>query len=512
MTETVLNPVTSLSESERARLANAMMRRDFRAFCIRALLFLIPDVTMNWHHFAMMAVADDILQGQTRRAMINLSPRTLKSQIFSVVLPAYILGINPKAKIICVSYGRDLADGLSNGTRQIMESGWYKRVFPKTELSQRAAGRLRTTLGGTRMATSIDGGVTGLGGDYIIVDDPLQADDAESDAVRNSVNDWLASSLFSRLDDPRHGAMIMVAQRLHQDDPIGRFQSLSSAWTVLSIPVIADDRVVYDLGFGARHVSRPGDYMDERRLGRAELEALRDTLGERRFDAQYLQRPVPADGAYFKRKWIVFDQAATMSMPGDVVIQSWDVASKTGEANDYSVCITAIQRRSQVIVVDVLRKKLAFPELQKAVVAQALAFRPRKLLIEDASAGQQLIQMLRAEQPRHVPMPIAIKPIQSKLDRAIIAATRAERGELVLPERAPWLETLTSELMGFPMTRHDDQVDALAHLMTYTDQVREFGPIDVDGATAPSHFLTFGGEVEFDDDYSDDEFDLERLG
>ena len=496
----------------RVRLANTMMRRDFRPFCVRALRYLIPDVTLNWHHDAMMALADDILQGVTRRAMVNLSPRTLKSQIFSVVLPAYILGLNPKAKIICVSYGRDLADGLSNGTRRIMEADWYRRVFPKTELSQRAAGRLRTTVGGTRTSTSIDGGVTGLGGDYIIVDDPLQADDAESDAVRNNVNDWLASSLFSRLDDPRAGVMIMVAQRLHQDDPIGRFRSLSDSWSVLSIPVIADEVVTYDLGFNRTHTVRPGDYMDPSRLGPSELKALRETLGERRFEAQYQQRPVPADGAFFKRDWLRFDQGAVIPKPGDMVIQSWDVASKTGEGNDYSVCITAIQRRSQVIVIDVLRKKLAFPELQKAVVAQALMHRPRKLLIEDASAGQQLIQMLLAEQPRHVPLPIAIKPIQSKIDRALVAATRAERGELVLPEQAPWLETFTSELMGFPMTRHDDQVDAVSHLMAYTDQNRPMDAIELDDATTPSPFLTAEWDADVVDGYSEEAFDQLRLG
>lgn len=454
--------------AEITRLANQMARSDFRAFAPRALRELYPDADLSWHHDAMAHLGEDIAQGDVRFAMVNLPPRTFKSQIFSVLLPAYLLGQNPKAKIICVSYGRDLADSLATTTLKLMETAWYRRVFPGTQLERRAVARLRTTAGGQRIATSIQGGVTGLGGNYIIVDDPLRADDAESDSVRNSTNDWIASTLFSRLDDPKSGAMIIVAQRLHQDDPCGRLLGQSDQWSLLSIPATATCRAVYNLGFGSRHIARPGELMHPVRLAQAELDALRFNLGERRFQAQYHQEPVPADGVFFKARWLLGDDDAILPRPGDRIIQSWDVASKTGDGNDYSVCVTAIQRRSQVIVFDVFRQRLALPDLMKAVVAQARLHKPRKILIEDASAGTQLIQMLMAEQPRGIPLPIAMKAIQSKNDRAMIAATRAERGELVLPTAAPWLETFQAELLGFPMMRHDDQVDALAHLMAHT--------------------------------------------
>lgn len=493
--------LTSLSPAQITGLANEMARTDFRAFAPRALRELHPEADLNWIHDAMAHLGETIIDGQVRFAMVNLPPRTFKSQIFSVLLPAYILGHNPKAKIICVSYGRDLAESLAASTLKLMDTAWYRRLFPAVTLAKRAVGHLRTSQGGQRLATSIQGGVTGMGGDYIIVDDPLRADDAESDAIRASTNDWIASTLFSRLDDPTSGSMIIVAQRLHQDDPVGRLLSQSDQWHVLSIPAKAAQGAVYEVGFNARHVMRAGDLMHPARLGEAELKQLRFNLGERRFQAQYQQEPVPADGAFFKAPWLLRDVDALAPRSGDRIIQSWDVAGKAGADNDYSVCVTAIQRRSQIILIDVFRERLAFPDLLNAVAAQARRHKPHKILIEDASAGIQLIQMLRNDQPRGVPLPIAMKPIQSKQERAMIAVTRAERGELILPPTAPWAEIFVNELLAFPVGRYDDQVDALAYLMAHTDAEPAPPRLDVALLTRPSTFLS--AESALDPDIRD---------
>lgn len=489
---------SSYSPAEINRSANQMARSDFRAFAPRALRELHPGADINWAHAAMAHLGETIVDGEVRFAMVNLPPRTFKSQIFSVLLPAYILGHNPKAKIICVSYGRDLAESLAVDTLKLMDTPWYRRLFPAVTLAKRAVGHLRTTQGGQRIATSIQGGVTGMGGDYIIVDDPLRADDAGSEAIRASTNDWIASTLFSRLDDPKSGAMIIVAQRLHQDDPVGRLLSQSDQWHVLSIPAQAAQDATYEVGFNARHVMRARDLMHPARLGEVELKQLRFNLGDRRFQAQYQQEPVPADGAYFKDKWLLREADALVPRPGDRIIQSWDVAGKAGADNDYSVCVTAIQRRSQIIVIDVLRERLAFPDLLNAVVTQAQRHKPHKILIEDASAGIQLIQMLRNDQPRGVPLPIAMKPIQSKQDRALIAVTRAERGELILPTTAPWAEIFVNELLAFPVGRYDDQVDALAYLMAHTDAEPAPPRLDVSSLTRPSTFLPAGSASDPD--------------
>jgi predicted phage terminase large subunit-like protein len=487
---TAIDYVSSLSTDQRRRFLNEAYRTDFHCFAHRALIMLHGKVEWNWHHQAMAEWAQQIAEGERRFSMVNLPPRTLKSDIFSAVMPAWILGRNPAAKIICLSHGQDLGEKLAIKTRRVMDSAFYKEAFPATRLTKRALSDLRTDAGGYRTTTSIGGGVTGQGGDFIIIDDPMKADDAESDAVRNGVNDWMSSTLFSRLDDPRTGRMVLVAQRLHQDDPCGRLQE-GRAWEVLSIPAIATRPQAYDLGRGRMHTQREGDLVHPVRLSATDLAMLRLQMGERKFEAQYQQAPVPADGSFFRREWLKFDEGGVSRRAGDKVIQSWDVAAKTGDSHDYSVCITAIVRKSQVLVIDVLRARLTFPQLMKAVFQQNELHRPWKLLIEDASAGQQLIQMIEAEQPRGMPLPIKVKPINSKQDRASIASARCERGELVLPTRAPWLDSFVHELMAFPVGRHDDQVDALAHLMTYTQKspIRAIAPHIAGGR---SDFIGFG--------------------
>lgn len=222
MTEPGDNPrdyINALSADAPTRFLNQAIRTDFQCFALRALTHLHGQVEWNWHHRVMAEWAFAVAEGDKRFSMVNLPPRTLKSDMFSAVLPAWLLGRNPAAKIICLSHSQDLAEKFASDTRRIMDSTWYSEAFPRTRLSKRALADLRTPQGGSRLATSIGGGVTGRGGDFIILDDPMKADDAESDAVRNSVNDWLAGTLFTRLDDPRAGAMVVVAQRLHQDDP-----------------------------------------------------------------------------------------------------------------------------------------------------------------------------------------------------------------------------------------------------------------------------------------------------
>lgn len=239
---------------------------------------------------------------------------------------------------------------------------------------------------------------------------------------------------------------------------------------VLSLPAVATEAVTYDLGHGRTHTTKVGELLHESRLSLADLNQLRADIGSRNVEAQYQQQPTPADGSIFKRKWLAFVDSPYIRQSGDRVIQSWDMANKAGEANDWSVCVTAVIRRSQLIVIDVFRDRLAFPDLKKKVIALALEHRPGRLLIEDAAAGTQMIQSLQNEEPRGVPLPIAIKADKDKLVRADRAAARIESGALILPSKAAWLDPLVSEMLAFPGGRYDDQVDALSQLLIYTEE------------------------------------------
>jgi predicted phage terminase large subunit-like protein len=190
-------------------------------------------------------------------------------------------------------------------------------------------------------------------------------------------------------------------------------------------------------------------------------------MGTSTFSAQYQQNPVPVDGLHVKRDWLRYYQTAPERVTGDQIVQSWDTASKDGVFSDYSVCVTALIRKREVYVLDVYRAKLQFPDLKRRVEELAIKWEINVLLIEDAASGQQLLQMLRREQPRGVPRPIARKPEGDKVTRFAAQSHRIEAGELILPEQATWLADLERELLGFPHLKHDDQVDALTQLLAW---------------------------------------------
>ena len=178
-----------------------------------------------------------------------------------------MLGKDPSKQIICASYGQDLADKHARDTRNIMTSSFYKRVFPRTLLSQKqSVNDFNTTQNGFRMSTSVGGVLTGRGADIIIIDDPLKPDEALSETRRKAVNDWYDNSLLSRLNSKEKGIIIIVMQRLHQDDLVGHVLDRGEKWEVLSFPAIAEAHENYTVktAFGSllyeRHVA---DVLDQ---------------------------------------------------------------------------------------------------------------------------------------------------------------------------------------------------------------------------------------------------------
>lgn len=180
-------------------------------------------------------------EGKTRRLIINLPPRSLKSHSVSIAFVAWLLGRNPALRIICASYGQDLADKLSRDSRSLITSPFYRSVFPRTVLARdkQSVSEFETTQKGFRLSTSVGGVLTGRGADVIILDDPLKPDDALSESRRTSVNEWYDNTLVTRLDNKNTGCIIVVMQRLHQDDLVGHLKQLGG-WDILSFPGVAE--------------------------------------------------------------------------------------------------------------------------------------------------------------------------------------------------------------------------------------------------------------------------------
>jgi hypothetical protein len=204
---------------------DTITRLHLGVFVQRVFAELNPGVAYldNFHIQIIVNELEKTRLGELQRLAFALPPRSLKSIIISVAFPAWLLGHDPTARIICVSYGQDLADKMAHDCRQVMQSDWYRRLFPATVLApkRQSLGAFETTLGGGRFSTSVGGVTTGFGGDFIIVDDPMKPEEALSDADRRRANDWIQHTLFTRLNDKRRGVIIIVMQRLHEDDVIG---------------------------------------------------------------------------------------------------------------------------------------------------------------------------------------------------------------------------------------------------------------------------------------------------
>jgi hypothetical protein len=217
---------------------DALLRADFAGFAHRAFCELNPRAcfAMNWHFEAIAARLVAVYHGRVGRLIINVPPRHLKSHLASIAFPAWCLGHDPSTQILCVSYAQDLADKLARDCRRIMMSDWYQRLFPTRLSPQRqAVAEFETTAQGCRFATSVGGVLTGRGADIIIIDDPLKPEEALSQAQRQAANEWFDHTLYSRLNDKRKGAIVLIMHRLHEDDLVGHVLA-HEPWEVARFP------------------------------------------------------------------------------------------------------------------------------------------------------------------------------------------------------------------------------------------------------------------------------------
>lgn len=441
---------------------NAACRKEFVSFVRKAFHVLHPSARfdMNWHICRIAYCLEQVRLGTIKRLIINVPPRSLKSIMCSVAFPAFVLGHDPTKRLIVASYSADLAIKFGNDFRTVVNSAEYHAIFPGMRISaiKNTQTEVVTTLNGFRLAISVDGTLTGRGADIIIIDDPIAALAALSQKPREHVMDWYFNTLLSRLDDKQNGAILLVMQRLHEDDLAGVLLRDSDEWTVLSLPAIAEQDEEIPIGNGQVHFRHAGDVLHPERESREVLESLRAQLPPEIYAAQYQQQPVAPGGAMIKRASIRrYDQLPQSGQ----IIQSWDVANKQGEENDYSVCTTWLIYDKRYYLIDLLRGRFDFSTLRTKVSQQAKLHKASEILIEDAGFGTALIQELKTADFSVV----GVKPEYDKKTRMAIQSAKFENGQVFFPKEAPWLRDLEDELFAFPNSRHDDQVDSISQAL-----------------------------------------------
>lgn len=448
----------------------ALLRQDLSSFICRAFQELSPQTEYyhNWHIDLIASKLKEVADGKITRLIINIPPRNLKSICASVAFPAWLLGHYPHHKIICASYASDLAIKLATDCRQVMQAPWYQEVFPNTKLaaSRVSANDFNTTKNGGRMAVSTGGGITGRGADILIIDDPLKPDDAFSDVMRNNVNTWFDGTAYTRLNSKKEGAIIIIMQRLHLDDLVG-YAIDKGGWEVINLPAIAEEYTEhsYETLYGPRKVIRhPGSPLHGDRESLTTLAMIKANMSEYQFYSQYQQSPVPLGGGMIKNEWLQRYEPHELPESFEMVVQSWDTASKVNHFADFSVGITVAIKNKKIYVIDIKRERMDFPTLRRAVLTAYHQYKPNYILIEDASSGTQLVQDLK-EHNIYCVKPI--RPEGDKKSRLFAQASVFDSGKVYLPTHARWVDDFIHELTAFPSAKYDDQVDAISQALTY---------------------------------------------
>jgi predicted phage terminase large subunit-like protein len=297
----------------------------------------------------------------------------------------------------------------------------------------------------------------------------LKPDEALSETQRKAANEWFDHTLYSRLNDKRQGVIIIIMQRLHQDDLVGHVMQ-QEQWDLVRLPAIAeeDEEHVIRSSYRTWTVRRKaGEALHPEREPLPVLEHLKKTLGEYNFSGQYQQSPSPLGGGMVKFDWLLGYVPGTQPAKFDIVFQSWDTANKSTELSDYSVCTTWGRKNKRLYLLDVFRKRLDYPELKRALWQLSARFQPRNILIEDKASGTQLIQELIRDGVYGI---TRYEPTMDKIMRMHSVTSTFENGYVFCPTEAEWLDTYLRELISFPACKYDDQCDSTSQALDWAKQ------------------------------------------
>jgi len=483
-------PESSLQEETKfitpARAARIVLdRRACRAklapFVRRVFEHLNPNTEYkhNWHIDLICEHLEAVSRGEIKRLIINIEPRSLKSTIVSVAWPAWDLGHKPSDQFLCSSYSAELSKKHSIDCRSVIESEWYHQLFPAVALAadQNEKNEYQTTEHGHRIATSVGGSATGKGGNYLIGDDLIKREDAYSDAVRKETNTWVDQTFLNRLNDKMTGAVVLIMQRLHVDDPTGHLVKKGGPipWKVLSIPTVSEKDTVIEFG-SVRIERKTGDLLQPARCGPLEIAQARIDLGSFGFAGQCQQTPVPMGGELFKTKWWI--RVPRVVGLRYITIHSWDSAWEDTDTAAYSACIQITRTEAGYFIEWAKRKQMQYPELKQNIIDTFTAHPVDGVLIENKASGMAAVQELKRPNDKdHLSIPVISWPekgspqMKSKLARALANAPMIEAGMvfLVVGEdgSAPWVADFVQEHADFPLADAKDQVDATSQALDY---------------------------------------------
>ena len=465
-----------------------LSRRNTKDFlrCAWPLIEKDRPFTPGWHIDAVCDHLDAVAKRHIKRLVINVPPRTTKSTIVSVVYPAKRWLTEPETQFLCLSHTERLVIRDGQKMRMLIDTPWYLGLRDEqwhVRQGQDQRQKFENSFGGYRLSMGICAGVTGEGGDEILIDDPIDRDQAFSETERLNVLESFDQKISTRLNSPKDGTIVLIMQRLHEEDLSGHVLS-KNGWEHLMLPMEFDStrKCFTSIGFeDPRKVD--GELLCEERFPVEILTAMKADLGSVGTAGQLQQEPAPAEGIIFKKKdWRFWYPRGTSPPPPVQVrladnsiascvqreipaddefeewIQSWDFAFKDKKDSDKVAGGVWSRLKAEAYLRDRVNEKLSFTNSCKAVEAWTEKWPDaHRKLVEDKANGSAVIDTLRAKCPGLK----EVNPQGGKESRAHAIQPYQESGNIYLPHPAlfPWVDDYVIQHAMFPNASYDDEVD-----------------------------------------------------
>ena len=420
-------------------------RKDFLSF----VKCMWPDFVEGSHHRHIADKFNKLATGEIKRLIVNMPPRHTKSEFASYLLPSWMVGREPKLKIIQTTHNSELAVRFGRKAKHLIDSQDYQKIF-KTTLQEdsKAAGRWETAQGGEYFAAGVGSAITGRGADLLIIDDPHSEQDALSPDALERAYEWYTSGPRQRLQPG--GKIVLVMTRWSTKDLTAKLianqkEAKSDQWHVVEFPALMDHGPVWP------------EYWSK-----DELEKVKATLPVGKWNAQWMQQPTSEEGAIIKREWWQVYNKETIP-PLQHVIQSYDTAFMKKESSDYSAITTGgifyptEDQPANLILLDAIKGRYEFPELRRLALQQYKYWQPESVIIEAKASGLPLTYELRQ---MDIPV-INFTPSKGndKHSRVNAVAPLFESGMIWAPEQK-FADEVIEECAAFPNGDHDDLVDS----------------------------------------------------
>ena len=455
---------------------NIRARDDFLTFVKVFAPTLVSDFKMGRHIKLLCSKLQGVVDGDIKRLMVFLPPRSSKSLICSKLFPAWYIGNYANHEIMSVSHSDQLASDFGRTVRDIVNTEKFQRIFKGVALRSdvKAAGKWKTNKNGSYYAAGVRSQVAGRGANIALLDDVMSEEDSFSQTGRKYIKEWYPAGLRTRLMP--NGAIIIINTRYHYDDLCGWLlkqektaEQNTYPWEVISIPAWLNEEAaeLLDLPVGSSYF--PEWKSDE--ILRIDEQEIRASNGARYWNSLYMQDPSPDDGGIIKKKyinWWEYEEPPECQF----IIQTYDTAFSTSRTADYSVIQTwgifhdydeDYGHASHLILLGNTRGRYEYPELRRIAQDLYREFRPDVCIIERKASGQSLIQDMR-----RAGLPVLdYLPDKDKVARVYASTPMMEAGRVWLPKNKIWADDLFSECMSFPNGSHDDQVDCMTMAVHY---------------------------------------------